>query len=66
MSLFSQVNIEQEAKRLENLLQKGIQTKNKEVIKFLKKEIYPIYLVDIEETFGAYEENSEIRQVYRE
>ena len=53
-----------DAGRLEEILNKGIETKNKKIIDFLKTNIYPLYLEDIEETSGAYEENPEIKEVY--
>jgi len=64
MSFDDELVIKEELKNLEEILIKGIETKNHYVKSFLQKEVYPIYLNKIEETFGIYEENPEIKGFY--
>jgi len=64
MSLISESYTELDANKLEGILKNGLETKNKSVIKFLRREVYPLYKEDIEELLGAYEENEEIRKGY--
>ena len=64
MSVFSEILAEMEAERLAKVLRNGLKTGDKSIIDFLKKEIYPLYLGEIQETFGAYKEDDEIKRNY--
>lgn len=66
MSAFSETVAEIEASKLARILRKGIESNNKSVIKFLKKEVYPLYRENIDETFGSYDEDEDIRAAYRD
>lgn len=50
MGLKSGARSEDVAKDLEKVLQKGVETKNPEIISFLKKHIYPMYKIHCSES----------------
>lgn len=64
MSVFSETLAKMEAERLAKVLRNGLNTGDKSIIDFLKKEVYPLYLGEVHETFGAYKEDLEIRKSY--
>ncbi len=53
-----------EVSKLERILKKGLETNNKSIIQFLRREVYPTYLENIQETNGAYEEDEDIKNGY--
>ena len=64
MSAFSEILAETEAEKLAKVLRNGLKTGDMSIIKFLKKEVYPLYIEEIGETFGACKEDDEIKRNY--
>jgi len=64
MGVSSELFAEENAKRLERILEKGKEKNNPNITSFLKLEIYPLYLKEIKETFGLVQENKELRDYY--
>jgi hypothetical protein len=65
MSLLSESLHELEAMSLEKILKKAIRKGNKEIINFLRDNIYPRYVHHIGYASQSYKENPKIKEYYR-
>ena len=66
MSILSESIAEMNAKKLEIILLKGKEKNNSEISSFLRENVYPLYIDELKETFGAVKENQELRNYYFE
>ena len=62
-SSFNKIKVRRNIEKLERVLIDGISTKDKLIIAFLKRDIYPLYKAEIEK-IKLLEENKEIQKYY--
>ncbi|MEK6827217.1 MAG: hypothetical protein AABX99_01910 [Nanoarchaeota archaeon] len=64
MSLISELLAKENVAELEDILKKGKEKNISQLTSFLKENVYPFYLKEINQTFGAVQENQELKDYY--
>ena len=62
MGMFSEVNAQYNAERLESVLRKALKYQSKDVFQFAKDNIVPLYEDEVGEAWGAYKIPDDIKK----
>jgi hypothetical protein len=62
MGMFSEVNAENNAERLERVLRIALKYQSKDVFQFAKDNIVPLYEDDVGESWGSYKIPNDIKR----